>query len=177
MPRPPASIKVRALQWLAQREHSRQELREKLLRLLTSGRQRVAVEAVPDLAGPPGGSGGDHAGDAAAAAIEVDALLDWLGTHGYLSEQRFIESRVHARQARFGNLRIERELRQHGTALDAQARQALKDSELARAREVWQRRYGAQAEDAAGRVRQIRFLTGRGFSPDVIRRVVRGHDD
>ena len=30
----PASLKVRALQWLAQREHSRQELRDKLLHLL-----------------------------------------------------------------------------------------------------------------------------------------------
>lgn len=158
MPRPPASIKVRALQWLAQREHSRQELRDKLLRLLSSNPARVE----PDLS---------------AATAEVDTLLDWLSARGYLSEERFVESRIHARQARFGNLRIERELRQHGTVLDAEAKQALRDTELARAREVWQRRYGTQADDAAGRVRQMRFLTGRGFSPEVVRRVVRGPQD
>jgi regulatory protein len=33
------------------------------------------------------------------------------------------------------------------------------------------------AADAAGRARQMRFLAARGFSAEVIRRVVRGADD
>jgi regulatory protein len=150
----PASLKVRALQWLAQREHSRSELRIKLMRLLR--RQDDPV-------------------DADAASTEVDALLDWLSSHGYLSQSRFVESRVHARQSRFGNLRISRELQQHGVVLDAPSQQALRESEYDRARDVWQRKYGAATPpaDAAARVRQMRFLTGRGFSPDVIRRVLR----
>ena len=186
----PASIKVRALQWLAQREHSRIELRSKLLRLMPSDME------------------------ASQAAAEVDVLLDWLTAHGHLSQQRFVESRVNARQSRFGNQRIQRELQLHGAALDAPARQALKESELDRAREVWRRKYGprvtnpafgaetstdtrtdtstdkdaamgattraapdaaaASASDAASRLRQMRFLSGRGFSPEVIRRVVKG---
>jgi len=172
MPRPPASLKVRALQWLAQREHSRQELRDKLLRLLRESDRRAAREGEGAGRGSESGEVDDAAGRTGAA--EVDALLDWLSTRGYLSEQRFVESRVQARLARFGNLRIERELQQHGTPLDADARQTLKDSELSRARALWQRRYGTTAQDAAGRVRQMRFLTGRGFSPEVVRRVVRG---
>lgn len=162
----PASIKVRALQWLAQREHSRAELRGKLLRLLRAG-ARAAAAADDDLA--------DNTAESAGVVAEVDTLLDWLEAHGYLSHARFIESRVHARQARFGNLRIRRELQQHGVALDPAAQQALKDSEFDRAREVWRRKYGAAppAADAAARVRQMRFLTGRGFSSDVIRRVLR----
>ena len=165
-PRPPASIKVRALQWLAQREHSRAELRGKLLRLLAGQDDLLQGDAHDDR---------DDA--AAAAAAQVDALLDWLVLQGHLSQERFVESRVHARQSRFGNLRIRRELQLHGVALDPQAQQALEDSELERARSVWRKKFGQTAADAAGRVRQMRFLSGRGFSSEVVRRIVRGGDD
>jgi regulatory protein len=40
---------------------------------------------------------------------------------------------------------------------------------------VWARRFGGDpATDAAERARQMRFLTARGFSAEVIRRVIRG---
>jgi regulatory protein len=166
-PTKPASLKVRALQWLAQREHSPVELRGKLMRLLQrAARADVSGEVATD----------PDAADAARpdAAAEVEVVMQWLAAHGYLSQERFAESRVNARQARFGNLRISRELQQHGVALDAETQQALRTSEYDRAREVWQRKYGAtQPSDAAARVRQMRFLNGRGFSPDVIRRVLR----
>jgi regulatory protein len=186
-PTKPASLKVRALQWLAQREHSPVELRGKLMRLLQRGAAarrpgsvggyaspsdaavRTWVDAEADLATD------DDTNTAESAAAEVDAVMTWLAAHGYLSQQRFVESRVNARQSRFGNLRITRELQQHGVALDADAQQALRVSEYDRAREVWQRKYGTAGvpQDAAARVRQMRFLSGRGFSPDVIRRVLR----
>ena len=171
----PASIKVRAMQWLAQREHSRSELRTKLLRLL-AGMRRAAQPAETDTAAAATDDT-DAAVAAPTAAGEVDALLDWLEVHGYLSPGRFIESRVHARQGRYGNLRITHELHQHGLGLDGVALQALRDSELDRARVVWRKKFGRPADDAAGRVRQMRFLSGRGFSAEVIRRVVRGSDD
>ena len=169
-PARPASLKVRALQWLAQREHSRQELRDKLLRLL----QRSARAAADD---PEAGTEADacaDGADAVSAADEVDTVLQWLAQNGHLSDARFAESRVHARQSRFGNRRIQQELQQHGVSLDADARQALQQTELSRAAAVWRRKYGTPATDAAGRVRQMRFLVGRGFAPDVVRRVVQG---
>ena len=172
MPPRPASIKVRALQWLAQREHSRGELRGKLLRLLRrppagprengGSRGGVADQPVSPVLGCPSGD----------PAAEVDALLLWLEAGGYLSDARFVESRVHARQSRFGNLRIRQELKQHGVTLDAGTQQALQHSELDRARDVWLKKYGGPAGDAAARLRQMRFLAGRGFSFDVVRRVV-----
>lgn len=175
MPPRPASIKVRALQWLAQREHSRDELRGKLLRLLqrpplraveAQGRAAAAADpwsaADPGLESPP-----------VDPATEVEALLLWLEAHGHLSQARFAESRVHARQSRFGNLRIRQELQQHGVTLDADAQQALQRSEFDRASEVWRKKYAGSAVDAAARARQMRFLAGRGFSIDVVRRVVK----
>jgi regulatory protein len=102
-------------------------------------------------------------------------LLDWLVAHKHLSEARFVESRVHAREARFGTRRIAQELAQHGATLDAAAAERLRASEFERARAVWARRFGAApAADAAARAKQMRFLAGRGFTADVIRRVVRG---
>ncbi len=109
-----------------------------------------------------------------AAAERVEAVLDWLESHGYLSQQRFVESRVHARSARFGNLRIRQELKQHQVALDAVAGQALNESELQRARAVRERKFPAWPENPAERARQARFLAGRGFSPEVIGRALRG---
>ena len=172
MPPRPVSIKVRALQWLAQREHSRDELRGKLLRLLKRRPLRADEgddfgESGADLA--PSRAPAEPAGDPAA---EVDALLQWLEAQGHLSQARFVENRVHARQSRFGNLRIRQELRQHGVTLDADTQQALQRSEFDRALEVWRRKYGSLALDAAARLRQMRFLAGRGFSIDVVRRVV-----
>ena len=176
MPPPPISIKVRALQWLAQREHSPQELREKLLRLMR--RKRPVGGAAPDDAGGVGSvlenASPADAEAAPAPEAEVEALLQWLAARGDLSSERFVESRVHARQARFGNLRIRHELQQHGLQLDVASRQALQASEEQRAREVWQRKYGEAASDAPQRLKQLRFLAGRGFSMDVIRRVVPG---
>jgi regulatory protein len=201
-PTKPASLKVRALQWLAQREHSPVELRGKLMRLAqrAAAADQSASAAHAELhEGAQGGAQVNAQGAARddgkqdtalgsaladrgtsvtpSTADEVEAVMVWLTTHGYLSLQRFAESRVHARQARFGNLRITRELQQHGVKLDADAQQALRASEYERASEVWQRKYGSGGppQDAAARVRQMRFLAGRGFSPEVIRRVLRAH--
>jgi regulatory protein len=182
-------LKGRALALLAQREHSAAELRRKLLRHaraelagadgdLAGGARQASPFRDAGNAGDAGDAAdaGDarDAGNATNAAARVDALIDWLRAHRYLSEERFIESRVHARSARYGNLRIRQELAQHGLVLSPQAVQALKDSELQRAREVWQRKFGVVAGDAAQRARQARFLAQRGFSPEVIGRVVRG---
>ena len=168
----PASIKVRALQWLSQREHSRTELRSKLLRLLTRD-ARVHPQVPSDALT---GEAQDLVGgiEAPDPALEVDALLQWLALHGYLSDARFVESRVHARQSRFGDLRIRQELKQHGLAMDADTQQALRQTEEQRARAVWRRKYTEPAANATTRVRQMRFLAGRGFSADVVRRVVLG---
>ncbi len=178
----PLSLKARALQWLAQREHSRVELRRKLLRL---ARQRAAdrmaaAQAGAEAPAAPGRSAtrGDGAAPAACEpAAEVEALLDWLQSKHFLCDARFVESRVNARAARYGNLRIRQELSQHGAVLDAGTAELLKDSELARARAVWLRKYGNSAANSAPeRARQMRFLAGRGFSAEAIRRVVRsGH--
>ena len=166
--KPQRSLKARALQYLAQREQSRLELRRKLLP------HAQAEEAVAAAAAAADGHGGASDVSARAGALaRVEAVLDWLTAHDYLSQERFAESRVHARASRFGNLRIRQELKQHAVALAPGAAQALKDTELDRASAVRARRFHEPPSGAAEQARQMRFLMGRGFSPDVIRRVLR----
>ena len=163
--KPQRSLKARALQYSAQREQSRLELRRKLLP------HAQAEIAAAEAASHADAEASDVVG--ASATERVDAVLDWLVAHDYLSSERFVESRVHARAPRFGNLRIRQELKQHAVVLPPGAAQALKDSELDRARAVRSRKFPEPPSSAAEMARQMRFLMGRGFSPEVIRRALR----
>ena len=150
------SLKARALQLLAQRDQSRLELRRKLVRHAQ-------------------GAHADRDGDVdpASIAAEVDALLDWLEAHRFLSDARFAESRVHARAQRFGVQRIRSELAQHAVALSPELAASLADSEVDRAAAVRARRFAALPASAAERAAQSRFLRGRGFSPELVQRLRR----
>ena len=176
---PPRSLKARALQWLAQREHSRTELRRKLMRLavadgaVADGAAACAGSTPAGAAGVDGVDGEHGAPQPPEPAARVDALLDWLEAHQYLSQERFVESRVHARLARFGNLRIRHELKQHQVALPDDTARELADTEVQRARAVRERKFTDPPANATERARQGRFLAGRGFSPEVIQRVLR----
>lgn len=159
--KPGLSLKMRAIALLAQRDQSPAELRRKLLRL---ARQQAESD----------GAITASAEEASDPAKEVDQLLTWLQAQGYLSEARFVESRVQARAQRWGTQRIRLELAQHGLALSPETEAELKDSEMERARAVWQRKFGGEAAtDAAAAAKQARFLAARGFSTAVIRRLLR----
>jgi regulatory protein len=157
MNRAPLSLQARAMAWLAQREQSRSELRRKLLRVA-----RVGIH--PD----------DEAADGAELIASVERILDALQAANCLSDERFVESRVRVREARFGTRRIQQELQQHGLRLGDEQLLDLKASEWQRASLLWRRRFAQASADPHERARQMRFLAGRGFPSDVIRRVVAG---
>lgn len=139
------SLKGRALKYLAAREHSRVELMRKL----------AAHAESPE---------------------QIEAVLGELEAKGLLSAQRFADSMLHRKAARYGAARIQAELAQHQLPPDIarEATQALRDTEFERAHALWVRRYGEIPETPEEKARQMRFLAGRGFSGEVIRRVVRG---
>ncbi len=191
----PSALKAKALAYLAQRDHSVLELRRKLLReLARPPLRRVRSAATTD---DDASSGAHDAPDDEADALHqqaVDEVLAGLQAQGHLSDQRFTESRIHARASRFGNRRIEQELQQHGVGLDEAARQALQDTELARALAVWQQRFGRERAAAQAppsdlslasdrqaqqreRARQHRFLAQRGFSSAAILAVLKQQED
>lgn len=208
MKRPPLSLKGQALALLARREHSRSELRQKLMAHAAKRARAAAATQVartarglqaatsapsddfeiaflrPDGPAPASAALEDVADspledspEPADPTPEVEAVLDWLESQKYLSDQRFAEARVATRAGRYGQARIRQELSRHGLALDADTARDLRSTELARAREVWQRKFGEVAPDAAGRAKQARFLAARGFAADVVWRLVGGRDD
>lgn len=153
MPEPGAEpqaskLRERALGLLARREHSRAELTRKL----------------------------EQAGFFAA---DIGPLLDGFEAKKWLSDQRFAESYVADHRARAGSVKLAYDLRQRGVSdsiIDAVLGEN-RDSELERAREVWQKKFGSPPGDAAETARHIRFMHSRGFTSDVIRRVIRQIDD
>ena len=141
------SLKGRALRLLALREHTRQELEQKLAR----------HDPDPD---------------------ELRRALDELQAKGYINEARVVESVLHTRGTRLGAQRVRRELQQKGVGAPAvaAAMARLRDTEEARAREVWRKKFGQAATDAKEQARQMRFLLTRGFAAEVVRRVTRASD-
>lgn len=142
------SLKGRALRLLAGREHSRAELEKKL----------APHEEEPG---------------------ELQRALEELQAKGFISDRRVVESVIHRRAARLGVGRVKQELQAKGISADAMADalEGLRGTEVQRAREVWRKKFGAPAEDPAGRARQMRFLASRGFGTEAIRRVVSGGED
>ena len=110
---------------------------------------------------------------------DVGALLDLLEKNNWLSQERFSESLIHRRKARFGNSRIVAELQSHGVNGEAlqDLKASLNDTETARACEVWQRKFGTVATDPAERSKQVQFMMQRGFSLKAVRTAMKGQVD
>lgn len=108
---------------------------------------------------------------------EVEALLDDLTARRLLSDVRYVDARISARRARFGDARLAFELRAQGVAEElVDAALADGEDELSRARQLWNKKFAGKASvnDASERARQTRFLMSRGFSAETVRRVLRG---
>jgi regulatory protein len=142
-----AAARAQALKLLTRREHGREEL---LRKLAARGHPRAASE---------------QACDALAAA-------------GLLSESRFVEHFVSVKTGRgAGPAKLRAELRAKGVpaaAIDAELAEAGVDW-VAQCEQVRRRRFGeALPTTAAERAKQARFLMGRGFGSEHIRRVLKG---
>jgi regulatory protein len=145
-PRSGLSLRARAVGLLSRREHSRVELTRKL---------------------------SSHA----QSPEELEKLLDALAKEGWQSDERFVQGFVHRKAGQQGLAKIAQELTQQGIspAQVAQVRVELKDSELERAKIVWQKKFWrtGSPKDTAEYGRQGRFLAARGFSHDVIHRLLK----
>ena len=104
----------------------------------------------------------------------LQQVLDALEAKNYIRPERVAESWVHRRAAKWGSQRLQQELEAKGLEAHtiAEALQPAKASEFTRAQQIWQKKFGQAAQDRAALAQQIRFLQGRGFDADVVRRVV-----
>ena len=137
---------------LARREHSRHELAHKL----------------------------EYAG---ADREELARVLDELEANNWLSDRRFAESYVADHRRREGAVKLAHALRQRGIAdevisevLAALNTSHSDDSEVARARTIWCKKFALPPSSQQERAKQMRFLQGRGFSIETIR-LAMSHED
>ena len=146
----PRTLLMRGIDALSRREYSRMELGRKLMRSLQEGE----------------------------TADDVESALDTLEAKGYLSNERYAQSRVRSRASRYGNRRLAQELSMMGVDSET-VRDALEDTpdEYERARTIWEKKYGKAPEDRKEHDRQVRFLASRGFGFDIIRRVIQRSPD
>ena len=139
-----ATVRDKAIELLARREHTRLELTRKL-------RKR---ELPADL---------------------IEQVLQALVKENLLSETRYAEMLVRSRVNKgCGPLRIFAEAQDVG-ADEALIQQALEEEAVdwvALAQAAMDKRFGRLAKTPAERVKQSRFLAGRGFTAETVRQVV-----
>ncbi len=138
------ALRSRAIKLLARREHTRAELANKLA---AHGTQE-----------------------------EINAVIAELQACHLQSDTRFAESYVRSKAPRLGTLRLrynmltkglDRELvESHLAAVDM-------PDDLARARSLWNRKFGAAPANTKEWTGQARFLQARGFASDTIRRLLK----
>ena len=139
-PDSPVELKVRALRFLARREHSRSELERKL---------------APHAESPE----------------VLQGVLDWLESTKRLSNQRFAEQRAHVLSRKYGAAHIRHDLRARG--VDAALVDALPiEGEMERAKAILARKYREPASTREEQAKRARFLQSRGFSYEVISKLI-----
>ena len=145
-------MRQRALEYLGKREYSYAELGQKL---------KTYLEEDEDFE-------------------QITRILEDFKTRGWLSDARFTEQIVHARQAKFGVAKIAHELREKGVSqqLIETAVSQIKDNELDNAKQIWQKKFKASPTNRDEWAKQARFLQSRGFGFDTIKTVLNSkHND
>lgn len=136
------------------------ELRQRALRLLAR-REHSRAELTRKLA-------------AHGTEEEIANVLTQLETEGLLSDARAAGAYVRGHASRFGAARLRQDLRCRGLDPElADADFAAIDDELERGRAVWAKKFPAEPTDAREWARQARFLQGRGFSTEIIRKLLK----
>jgi regulatory protein len=139
MAKPEPSLKARAMRFLARREHTRVELGRKLAARVRDGE-------------------------------DVERLLDELTQRGWLSEARYAEQAIRSKARRYGPNKLAHYLKGKGLGEEAIAA-GLKSAGADGASSletVWRSRFRAAPPDEREKLRQVRFLQGRGFAVDEI---------
>lgn len=145
--KPASDIDIRraAMDLLARREHTRRELTEKLCKKFGN-------------------------------SCQIEPQLDRLENEGLQSDERFVEAFVNYRaNSGKGPIRISQELKQKGAS--SALIEAYLDSRdsmwIDIAREVMQKKFGKNPTNTpAEKAKRARFLQYRGFSNDIVFRIV-----
>ena len=164
------SLKARALRLLSLREYSRKGLAAKLTESEARWAKLAKNDSKADL------EADSEVSPVKSSALDIEVILDDFEARGWLSDERFAEALVRRRSERYGTRKIQDELERAGvdSSKSAQLLKTLKETEYQRAYELWSRKFGSLAQEQKERARQYRFLASKGFSSDVVSKVIGG---
>lgn len=139
----PINLKNKALDLLSRREYGYQELLIKL-------RRYVADDAT------------------------IIRVLDELKQESWLSEERFIANYINNRQVKYGIQKLRYDLMKKNVSPEVLDQFITNNfiNEYENAYKIWYSKFGELATNNKDRITQARFLYNRGFSRDVINKIV-----
>jgi len=97
----------------------------------------------------------------------LDVLISELKTKSQLSEARFAEERARQLSRKYGAARIRQDLKSKGVGEEL-VEHVSSEGDLERARAILERKYRQPAATRDERAKRMRFLQSRGFSFDII---------
>ena len=139
------------------------ELRARALRLLAR-REHTRQELERKLS--------PHAG----SSEDVKDLLAGLKQKNQLSEERYAEERARRLSRKYGAARIRQDLKSKGVSEELIERVSPAD-EIERARAILERKYREPAATREERTKRMRFLQSRGFSSEIIFKLLSARSD
>lgn len=105
----------------------------------------------------------------------LETVLAELTQRKQLSDERYAETRAHWLSRKYGAGKIRQDLKAHGVA-DAVIDRVSTDGDLEKAKAILARKYREPAATREEKAKRARFLQSRGFSHDVVRRLLFGSD-
>jgi regulatory protein len=108
----------------------------------------------------------------AESAAAIEAVLDLLLAKNQQSDERFAAERARVLSRKYGAARIRHDLKSKGIPEEVSERVSSASDELDRAKAILSRKYREPASTREERAKRARFLQGRGFSYEVIKRTV-----
>lgn len=149
-------INQRAINYLAKREYSRVELRNKLVKDIQNITLSNEESIIHEL---------------------INYVLDDLSHQNWQSDQRYAEQITRVKGTLFGVIRLKQEFKQRGLSDELMKKELgdLKNTELARATEVWQRKFGCSPINLKERAKQARFMASRGFDFETFCKILKNN--
>jgi len=140
------------------------ELRARALRLLAR-REHTCQELEGKLS--------PHAG----SSEDLENLISGLKQKNQLSEERFAEERARRLSRKYGAARIRQDLKAKGVSEELISRFSSSENEMQKAKEILERKYRAPAATREEKAKRMRFLQSRGFSSEIIFKLLSARSD
>jgi regulatory protein len=140
------------------------ELRARALRLLAR-REHTRQELEGKLS--------PHAG----SSEDLQNLISGLKQKNQLSEERFAEERARRLSRKYGAARIRQDLKAKGVSEELISRFSPSENEMQKAKEILERKYRTPAATREEKAKRMRFLQSRGFSSEIIFKLLSARSD